>query len=203
MGLTSAEMEHYNTNIIYAIADKLYGENFAILAILAVLLSTIGTIETSIIQFSRVLFAKSRDGMAHKMFSRIHDKWLTPHYAIVTIWILGLVFIFLSSFVDSINKLLSILVLSIGVQFSFYASLTALASAWHFRRHCKDGFVMLLTRIIFPLLAGIALIASIIYVSLESDWMTNAVGIGGILIGLIPYYLYSRKTVAIKAYANL
>lgn len=193
MGLTPAEMEHYNTNIIYAIADKLYGEHFAILAILAVLLSTIGTIETSIIQFSRVLFAKSRDGMAHKMFSKIHDKWLTPHYAIVTIWVLGLIFIFLSSFVTSINQLLSILVLSIGVQFSFYVSLTAFASAWHFKAHYKDGFSVLLTRIVFPLIAGTVLITALVYVSLESDWITNSVGIGGILFGLIPYYIYSRN----------
>lgn len=194
MGLTASEMEHYNTNIIYAIADKLYGEEFAILAIVAVVLSTIGTIETSIIQFSRVLFAKSRDGMAHKMFSKIHDKWLTPHYAIITIWVLGLVFIFLSSFVNSINHLLSILVLSIGVQFSFYISLTAFAAAWHFRKHYKDGFSVLMTRIVLPLFAGSILITSIIYASLSADWITNAVGIGGILIGLIPYYLYSRKS---------
>ncbi|MDI9354899.1 MAG: amino acid permease [Cyanobium sp. MAG06] len=74
MSLTTAEVEHYNTNVIYALADKLYGGEVALLAIVVVLLSTIGTIETQILQFSRTLFAQSRAGIFHYSYSKIHDK---------------------------------------------------------------------------------------------------------------------------------
>jgi amino acid transporter len=158
-----------------------------------VVLSTIGTIETYIIQFSRVLFAKSRDNMAHEIFSRVHSKWLTPYYAIMSIWALGVFFIFLSSFVHSINELLSIIVLSIGIQFSFYVGLTAISSAWHFREYRHKGILELFSRIILPFIAGVVLLTSIVYASLSSNWQTNCIGVGGILIGLIPYYFYAQK----------
>ncbi|MCX8513886.1 MAG: amino acid permease [Candidatus Pacebacteria bacterium] len=74
ISLSPAEIEHYNTNVIYALADKLYGGKFALLAIAVVLLSTIGTIETQILQFSRTLFAQSREGIFHHRYSKIHNK---------------------------------------------------------------------------------------------------------------------------------
>ena len=60
LGLSDAEIAEYNTNVIFALAEKLLGKELGYLAIIAVLLSTIGTIETQILQFTRTLFAKSR-----------------------------------------------------------------------------------------------------------------------------------------------
>ena len=62
LGLTDAEIQHYNTNIIFAIAEKLLGKTWGYVAIIAVLLSTVGTVETQMLQFTRTMFAKGRDG---------------------------------------------------------------------------------------------------------------------------------------------
>lgn len=192
MGLTTNEMETYNTNVIYALAEKVSGDQFASLAIIAVVLSTIGTIETSIIQFSRVLFAKSRDKMVPSIFSKIHEKWATPHFAIFVIWLLGSLFILLSSYVKSINDLLAILVSCVAFQFSFYAVLTAFACVYHFRNEYKITR-SLVEKIILPSVGGIVVLSSMIYSSMSNDFITNLIGIGGIVIGLIPYYFYKRK----------
>lgn len=60
LGLSDAEIEQYNTNVIFALAEKLLGKEWGYIAIIAVLLSTVGTIETQIIQFTRTMFAKGR-----------------------------------------------------------------------------------------------------------------------------------------------
>jgi len=87
MALSDAEIQQYNTNIIFAIAEKLFGKTWGYVAIIAVLLSTIGTVETQIIQFTRTLFAKGRDKALHERYSRLHPEWKTPHIAIFCIWI--------------------------------------------------------------------------------------------------------------------
>ena len=86
LGLTDAEIAQYNTNIIFALAEKLLGKELGYLAIIAVLLSTIGTIETQILQFTRTMFAKSRSGALHERFGRLHATWQTPYIAIFFIW---------------------------------------------------------------------------------------------------------------------
>ena len=86
LGLTDAEIAQYNTNVIFALAEKLLGKELGYLAIIAVLLSTIGTIETQILQFTRTMFAKSRSGVLHERFGRLHARWQTPYIAIFFIW---------------------------------------------------------------------------------------------------------------------
>ena len=203
ISLSPQEIELYNTNVIYALADKLYGGEFALLAIAVVLLSTIGTIETQILQFSRTLFAQSREGIFHHRYSKIHDKWQTPHIAIITVWIIGSLFIFLSSYTETIKDLLNTLISSIGFQIAFYLGLTCLACAWHFRDKIKEynslkNIWNIISHIIYPLISAGALIFITIYSAMNFDMKTNILGLGGILIGIIPLILYKWRRRSIE-----
>ena len=60
--LTDDEAAASSTNILLAIADKLLPRPWSYLAVIAVMLSTIGTLETSILQYTRTLFAQARGG---------------------------------------------------------------------------------------------------------------------------------------------
>lgn len=51
--LTDDEIAKANTNVLYAIADKIFPKPWSYLAVLSTILSTVGTIETQILQFSR------------------------------------------------------------------------------------------------------------------------------------------------------
>lgn len=42
------------------------------------MLSTVGTLETSILQFTRTLYAKGRDGIVHPRYAILHKRWRTP-----------------------------------------------------------------------------------------------------------------------------
>ena len=193
LGLSDAEMEHYNTNVIYAVAQKLYGNWFGYLAIIAVLLSTLGTLETSIIQFTRTLFAQGREGVLHPRYAKMHEKWKTPHIAVMFIWAFGLLLLMLSSYIPTINQILKYFISAIGFQISFYLGLTGFACAWYHRRYVRTDLLASITRVFFPLLSALFLFFIAIYSIPTFDMLTNVIGIGGIAIGIVPFVLNKRR----------
>ena len=76
--LSDSEIAEANTNVLYAIANKLFPTPWNYLAVLSTILSTVGTIETQILQFSRSMFAMARDEMLHPRYATIHPEWKTP-----------------------------------------------------------------------------------------------------------------------------
>ena len=102
--LSDDEIAEANTNVLYAIANKLFPPPWSYLAVLSTILSTIGTIETQILQFSRSMFAMARDDMLHPRYARIHPEWQTPWVATFVIWFLGVLLLFSSSYMPSVKK---------------------------------------------------------------------------------------------------
>ena len=193
MGLSDDEIQHYNTNIIFAIAEKVLGKTWGYIAIIAVLLSTVGTVETQMLQFTRTLFAKGRAGALHRRYSRLHPRWQTPHIAIFFIWIAGLVLLFVSSYLPTINVILQDSITAIGFQICFYLGLTGLACGWHFRRRLGAGVLPALTEVLWPAASGAFMFFIAIYSIPTFDLVTNLVGMGGIAIGLVPLFLNRKK----------
>lgn len=195
LALSDAEIQQYNTNIIFAIAEKLFGKTWGYVAIIAVLLSTIGTVETQILQFTRTLFAKGRDGVLHTRYSELHPKWKTPYIAIFAIWIFGLVLLFVSSYLPTINVILADSITALGFQICFYLGLTGLACAWYYRSMITGKIWPTITHIVWPALSGLFLFFIALYSIPGFDLVTNMVGLGGIAIGIVPLLLnrYTKK----------
>lgn len=194
MGLSDAEIQHYNTNVIFAIANKALGPTWGYVAILAVLLSTVGTVETQMLQFTRTLFAKGRAGALHHRYSQLHPRWNTPHIAIFFIWITGLVLLFVSSYLPTINVILQDSITAIGFQICFYLGLTGLACAWYYRKMIGAGLWQATTHIFWPAASGLFLFFIALYSIPTFDVVTNVVGMGGIAIGAVPLFL-NRKNI--------
>jgi amino acid transporter len=197
LGLTDQEIQHFNTNIIFAIAEKVLGKTWGYIAILAVLLSTVGTVETQMLQFTRTLFAKGRDGALHPRYSKLHPRWQTPHIAIFFIWAAGMVLLFVSSYLPTINVILQDSITAIGFQICFYLGLTGLACSWYFRSKLGAGPLTALTHVIWPAFSGLFMFFIAIYSIPTFDLVTNAVGMGGIVIGVLPLLMNRRKIWAV------
>jgi len=193
LGLSDSEIQHYNTNIIFAIANKVLGPTWGYVAIIAVLLSTVGTVETQMLQFTRTLFAKGRAGALHHRYSRLHPRWNTPHIAIFFIWIVGLLLLFISSYLPTINVILQDSITAIGFQICFYLGLTGLACAWFYRGEFTAGLWRSTTHVIWPAASGLFLFFISIYSIPTFDTVTNIVGMGGIAVGIIPLFLNRKR----------
>ena len=187
--LTDEEIATANTNVLYAIADKLFPAPWSYLAVLSTVLSTIGTIETQILQFSRSMFAMARDKMLHPRYASIHPEWQTPWIATMVIWGLGVIMLFSSSYMPSVSAILQSSILAIGIQICFYMSLAGFACAWHYRSHLKSGFRDAMSHVIWPFLGALFMVFIGVYSIPTFDNITLAIGIGGLLIGALPLLL--------------
>lgn len=188
LGLTDAEIQHYNTNVIFAVAEKVFGATWGYVAILAVLLSTVGTVETQILQFTRTIFAKGRDNALHPRYSKLHPVWKTPHVAIFIIWFFGVALLYASSYLPTINSILENSIAALGFQISFYLGLTGFACAWHFRK--KIGMTWeAVTHVYWPAVSAAFLFFVAAYSANGFDLITNVIGWGGIAVGIVPLIL--------------
>ncbi|MCC6125533.1 MAG: APC family permease [Pirellulales bacterium] len=187
--LSDEEIKNANTNILYVIANKLFPKPWSYLAVLSTLLSTVGTIETQLLQFSRSMFAMSRDKMLHPRYAKIHPEWQTPWVATFVIWFLGMLLLFSSSYMPSVKAILKCSVDAICFQICFYMSLAGFACAWHYRKELKNGAYNALSHVLWPLFAALFMVFIALYSIPTFDAITNIVGIGGILIGFVPLML--------------
>ncbi len=190
--LTDREIEQSSTNIVFAIADKLFPRPWSYMAIIAVMLSSVGTLETSILQFTRTMYAKGRDGVLHRRYAVLHKTWQTPWIATAVIALFGLVLLFLSSYFPTVNLIIKDSVNAIGFQVAFYYGLAGFACAWHYRKQAFHSLHSLVFLILWPALSAAFLFFIAAYSIPTFDLATNIVGLGGIAIGIVPLWL-NRK----------
>jgi amino acid transporter len=191
--LNDQEIEQAGTNVVLAVASKIFPTPWNYMAVIAVMLSTIGTLETSILQFTRTMYAKGRDGVLHRRYAILHKKWQTPWVATFLVTALGLIFLFLSSYFPSVNQMIKASVNAIGFQVAFYYSLAGFACAWYFRNRIQGSIWNLWIMVIWPCASAAFLVFIGIYSVPTFDLTTRIVAIGGILIGLVPYWLNRKR----------
>ncbi|MDI9314485.1 MAG: APC family permease [Hydrotalea sp.] len=200
--LSDEEIQAGGANVLLAVGNKLFPEPWGYIAVIATMLSTVGTIETTMLQYTRSMFAMARDNLFHKRYAAVHPKWETPYFANLSIWAIGLVLIFASSFMPSVSSILEASITAIGFQICFYLSMAGLACAWYYRNKFKDGIWDGMTHIVFPGLAALYMVFVGLYTAYDTQfaepdpenpailvWGINLVvfvGIGAILLGFIP-----------------
>jgi len=189
MLLTDQEIQSSGANVVFAVAEKLFPKPWSYMAVLAVMLSTIGTLETSILQFTRTMFAQGRDGSLHPRYARLHPTWNTPWIATAAIAVAGLVMLLFASRYPSINQVIQDSVNAVGIQAAFYYGLACLACAWHVWKSGKRDALGVLLLIIWPLASAAFLGFIALYGIPTFDLTANVVGLGGIAIGLVPMWL--------------
>jgi amino acid transporter len=190
--LSAAEISRAGVNIVAVVAQKLVPHPWDYLAVVAVMLSTIGTLETSILQFTRTLFAMSRDGALHPRYGRLHPTYRTPWVATLLITGLGLVLLFASSCLHGIKTVIDDSVNAVGFQVAFYYGLTGLACAWYFRAEALKGIGKCVFLFVWPLLGVGFCFAIALYSVPNFDLITNILGAGSIATGILPYLWWRR-----------
>ncbi len=191
--LSDEELAHAGTNVIYVIASRVFPHPWSYIALIAVTLSTVGNLETSILQFTRTLYAKSRSGVLPPRYAQLHASWQTPWAATLLIVGLGLIFLLGASFFPTVKLVIADSVNAIGFQVCFYYSLTAFACVWRFRIEATQSLAKFFDLLFWPLLSGLFLV----FIAVESvptfDTVTNAIGLGGIVVGLVPWMIHQRR----------
>ena len=189
ISLSGDEIAKANTNVLYAISAKIFPAPWSYLVVLATVLSTVGAIETQILQFSRSMFSMSRAGVLHPRYAVVHPEWQTPWAATLVIWGFGMVLLFSSSYMPSVASILESSIEAIGLQICFYMGLTGFACAWHFRGLLKTDLRAAATQSVFPFVGGAFMAGVAAYTIPTMSPIVLTVGIGGLLLGFVPLLL--------------
>jgi amino acid transporter len=191
MGLSGEVVEKNAAALLPALGDAVFPAPWGRMALLAVLLSTVGTLETQITQTARLLFSMGRDRVIHPMFEEIHPQFKTPWLANWVVTLLGLFLMILSSTSESIGALMQHLISAIGVMVSVYYGLSGLACAWYYRKTLGRTRQTLFTQGIWPVASAVFLLILAV-VQLPQLGLTVALyTLGSIALGVIPM-LYFR-----------
>jgi amino acid transporter len=184
-----------NPNILTTLGDYLWPGIGGKVLIVAVALSTIATLETTLIQVTRTLFAMGRDHTIPLIFGRAHPKWRTPAFATLVVTGVSIILFVGSNFIGSVGQILSAAVSSIGIQIAFYYALAAIAVIVAYR---KILFKSVKNFIFIALWPGLgALFMVFLFVEAipadSGDPLVIWIGFGALAIGFIPIALFWRK----------
>ena len=176
----------FSDNLIFRVAAAAgLGKAGGYAAALVMILSGVATLETSMLQFSRTLFAMGRDRALPGYFGQVHARTVTPVRTMYLLLAVGLAMIFASSFMPSIASILADSVNAIAVQVSYYYGLAGLVCAWLYRDSHRESPVTFLQYAAAPALSAIALMTLGVYAISTFDTTSRIVGIGGLIGGVL------------------
>jgi amino acid transporter len=163
------------------------------LLIVAVMLSTIATLETTLIQVTRSLFAMGRDRTMPQALGRVHRTWNTPHVAIAVVGAVALVMFVASNALGSVGDILADAISAIGLQIAVYYGLAGLAVVVAYRKMLLKSASNFVFGGLWPLLGALFMFWVFVESLGELSGAAVTIGIGGLAAGLIPMLWYWRK----------
>jgi basic amino acid/polyamine antiporter, APA family len=98
LGVMSVDEIRHSKLVAADVALRLVGPAGVTFVAITVMLSTLGTLNGSILTNPRVFFAMSADGMLFKTISNVHPRFETPYVAITLTAVLGIIFVLLRTF---------------------------------------------------------------------------------------------------------
>ena len=187
----------FSDNLIYRVAIAAgLGKAGGYAAALALILSSVATLETAMLQFSRTLFAMGRDRAMPGYFGMVHERTATPVRTMYLLLSVGLVVIFAASLLPSIGSILADSVNAIAIQVSYYYGLAGLTCAWLYRNTYRHSLATFLQYAVATGLSAIALITLGVYAISTFNTTTRVVGIGGLVAGVLFYRRTGYRRIA-------
>lgn len=161
--------------------------------VLAVVLSTVATLETTLIQVTRSLFAMGRDKTVPSVFGKAHRNWQTPWVALAVVVGVSLGLFVASNALGSVNKILADAVAAIGLQISVYYALAGIAVVVTYRKLIFKSASNAIFIGIWPLAGALFMAFLFVENCLNLPGRQLWIGLGALAIGIIPMAWYWAK----------
>ena len=193
MLIPASEISNQGSNILFYYGQQVGGNWVGYIMIIAVLSSTVGTTQTTLLPSARISLSMARDRVFPKLFGSIQGKFQTPALGTVVLAFISLFGILLTTGSSSVNHVFGNLINNIGVLIAFYYGVTGLACAWAYRRVAFVKGSFFLTGILFPLLGGAFLLWVGYQVVKQAGWGPSAPVLITFALG-IPLVIVARYT---------
>jgi amino acid transporter len=209
MTLTPQQIVDANANVLVAFANAILPRPWGDIAILVVIISTVGTLETSLLAVSRTMMSMGRDRVIDPRFAELHPKFETPWFGSILFAALALLLFAAAAVSSGLSATLNQSVNAIGILIAVYFGLSGFASAWYYRRLYASDKRALWLRGIWPAASGAFLFVVAIDQIVDAGLKGSAVTLGLLAAGLVPMLYYRRKyasvfyTEPMEAYAGV
>jgi amino acid transporter len=170
--LTPQEIQDNSATTLTAFADKLVGNQWGSLAILAFLSSTVATLQTTLLPSVRTAFSMGRDGMLGPVWAVISPKWHTPWIGTIIMGAISAVIAIASLQVGGLNAIVSAGVTSIGLLVAFYYGVVGISCTVYYRHALTRSVKGFIFAGVFPLLSALALFGLAGYLT-WTDWTST------------------------------
>jgi amino acid transporter len=164
--------------------------------VLAVVLSTIATLETTLIQVTRTLFAMGRDHTLPAAFGRTHKHWQTPWLAVLVVSAVSLALFVGSTKLGGFSSIMTDAIDAIGLQIVIYYALAGIAVVIAYRKVAFRSVKGAILVGIWPALGAVFMVFLLVQSLFGPDRLSNsqiAIGFGAVAIGIIPVVYYWLK----------
>ena len=166
-------------------ADKLVGPIGVAFVSVAVMISTFGTLNGSVMTGARILFAMAADGLLFKPVATVHKKFQTPSVAIALEAGLGVLFVLLGTFEQLADAFVTAIV-------PFYA--LAVGSVFVFRRRPEYKPPFRVPG--YPVVPAIFIVATILLLGnaiVDPTSRTPTLSVLGVILVGIPMFYFTRN----------
>lgn len=196
--LPAKTIENNSANVLSVLGEAVWPGIGGKILVIAVALSTIATLETTLIQVTRTLFSMGRDNTIPKIFGTLHPRWRTPAFAtVIVVGVSILLFIGSNLVGGSIGDIMTNAIASIGIQIAFYYTLAGVAVVVAYRRvllkSAKNFILIGLWPAVGAVFMGYIFVAGIWQNFASAAWVVNILGVGLIVVGIVPLLLFYRK----------
>ncbi|UYQ63363.1 APC family permease [Streptomyces peucetius] len=191
--LTSGEIQAAGADVLAVLGAAVWPGVGGKLLVVAVLLSTVATLETTLIQVTRSLFAMGRDRTMPAALGLVHRRWKTPWVAVTVVGGVALALFVGSTAFGSVGDVVAAAVSAIGLQIAFYYGLAGIAAVVAYRRTLLRSVRDFVLGGAWPL-AGALFMLWIFFESLgELSGASIAIGLGGLAAGVVPMVVHWRR----------
>ncbi|MGV9455263.1 APC family permease [Streptomyces sp. NPDC003635] len=192
--ILSTDQIHANeANVLAVLGEEIWPGWGGKLLIVAVMLSTVATLETTLIQVTRSLFAMGRDRTMPSALGKVHHTWNTPWVAVVVVGAVALAMFVASNALGTVGDILSDAISAIGLQIAVYYGLTGLAVVVAYRKMLLRSPANFVFGGVWPLFGALFMFWVFVESLGELSPAAIAIGVGGLAAGVVPMLWYWRR----------
>jgi amino acid transporter len=177
-GLGAGNPENQES-IFASLAGPVMGP-FAVLVSIAVLSSSVSSLQATMVSPSRTILAMGHYGALPEKYGRVSPRYKSPSVATVTSAGAAIIFYVVMRLLSE-NALWDTIT-ALGLMVCFYYGITGLACIWYFRHTLFTSAQTVFFRFLFPLIGGVTLL--VIFVTTALDSLDPDYGSGSSVFGI-------------------
>jgi amino acid transporter len=193
MVLTTGQVNHNAADVLDVLGQQVWRGAGGKIVVVAVILSTVATLETTLIQVTRTLFSMGRDGTLPRALGVVHPRLKTPWIATLVVAVISVGLFVGSNYVGSISTIMTDAINAIGLQIALYYGLAGLSVVVLYRRQIFRSAGNFVFMGLWPMVGAVFMFVMFAKVIPTLNATTLEVGLGALAIGLVPMTIYWVK----------